>query len=113
MRRGAEIAAAMSAHPEEEPYDDGLVHSHGWACERPAASRRAEPAAGAGAGRQPPRPSARAYPTRPAATFTAAARMTTLNRNDTSACTSASWRSSRFETATSEVWKVMPMVKAK
>ena len=32
MRRGAEIAAAMSAHPEEEPYDDGLVHSHGWAC---------------------------------------------------------------------------------
>jgi hypothetical protein len=21
----------MSAHPEEEPYDDGLVHSHGWA----------------------------------------------------------------------------------
>ena len=32
MRRGAEIAAAMSAHPEEEPYDDGLVHCHGWAC---------------------------------------------------------------------------------
>jgi hypothetical protein len=32
MRRGAEVAAAMSAHPEEsEPYDDGLVHSHGWA----------------------------------------------------------------------------------
>jgi hypothetical protein len=32
MRRGAEIAAAMSAHPEEETYDDGLVHCHGWAC---------------------------------------------------------------------------------
>jgi hypothetical protein len=32
MRRGATIAAAMSAHPEEEPYDDGLVHCHGWAC---------------------------------------------------------------------------------
>ncbi|MDO9708868.1 hypothetical protein [Paracraurococcus lichenis] len=32
MTRGAEIAAAMSAHPEEEGYDDGLVHAHGWAC---------------------------------------------------------------------------------
>ncbi|MFZ4406277.1 MAG: hypothetical protein ACOYOH_02995 [Paracraurococcus sp.] len=33
LRRAAEIAAAMSAHPEEtEPFDDGLVHSHGWAC---------------------------------------------------------------------------------
>ncbi|TCZ64392.1 hypothetical protein [Roseicella aquatilis] len=31
MRRGAEIAAAMSAHPEEDAYDDGLVHDHGWA----------------------------------------------------------------------------------
>ena len=31
-RRGAEVAAAMSAHPEEETYDDGLVHCHGWAC---------------------------------------------------------------------------------
>lgn len=40
MRRGAEIAAAMSAHPEEEPYDDGLVHSHGWAC-----AERGQPAA--------------------------------------------------------------------
>ena len=40
MRRGAEIAAAMSAHPEEEPYDDGLVHSHGWAC-----GERGQPAA--------------------------------------------------------------------
>ncbi|TDH58509.1 hypothetical protein E2C06_32215 [Dankookia rubra] len=37
---GAEIAAAMSAHPEEEPYDDGLVHSHGWAC-----AERGQPAA--------------------------------------------------------------------
>ncbi len=40
MRRGAEIAAAMSAHPEEEPYDDGLVHGHGWAC-----GERGQPAA--------------------------------------------------------------------
>ncbi len=33
MQRGAEVAAAMSAHPEEsECFDDGLVHSHGWAC---------------------------------------------------------------------------------
>ncbi|MFC7475801.1 hypothetical protein ACFQS7_15625 [Dankookia sp. GCM10030260] len=40
MRRGAEIAAAMSAHPEEESFDDGLVHSHGWAC-----GERGQPAA--------------------------------------------------------------------
>ena len=29
--QGAEIAASMSAHPEEEFFDDGLVHSHDWA----------------------------------------------------------------------------------
>ena len=28
---GAEIAASMSAHPEEEFFDDGLVHGHDWA----------------------------------------------------------------------------------
>ncbi|MBK1659892.1 hypothetical protein [Paracraurococcus ruber] len=33
MLKGAEIAAAMAQHPEEQDcYDDGLVHSHGWAC---------------------------------------------------------------------------------
>lgn len=33
MMKGAEIAAAMSQHPEEQDcYDDGLVHSHDWAC---------------------------------------------------------------------------------
>ena len=29
--RGAEIAASMSAHPEEDFFDDGLVHGHDWA----------------------------------------------------------------------------------
>lgn len=30
--QGAEIAASMSAHPEEEQiFDDGLVHGHAWA----------------------------------------------------------------------------------
>jgi hypothetical protein len=28
---GAEIAASMSAHPEEDSFDDGLVHGHDWA----------------------------------------------------------------------------------
>ncbi|MBY0337223.1 MAG: hypothetical protein K2X11_11455 [Acetobacteraceae bacterium] len=30
--QGAEIRAAMGAHPAQQSYDDGLVHSHNWAC---------------------------------------------------------------------------------
>jgi hypothetical protein len=29
---GAEIRSAMGAHPQQQSYDDGLVHSHNWAC---------------------------------------------------------------------------------
>ncbi len=29
--QGDDIAASMSAHPEEEFFDDGLVHGHDWA----------------------------------------------------------------------------------
>jgi hypothetical protein len=39
-RRGALVAAAMGAHPEEPGFDDGLVHGHGWASAETAGQGR-------------------------------------------------------------------------
>ncbi len=111
----------MSPIIQQHDHDDGLVHGHAWAMEPPRATagvdaagfRPALSAARRGTGRARRQAAGRPYPAKPAARFTAAARMTALNRKATAAWSSTSRRIAGVRVVASETWKVMPTVKAK